>query len=61
MCMSKWKIAVWIQTCRINIEHRHSLQVSSHSESTSAGGKSNVLIKMYVLLGYLPKTALKER
>lgn len=44
----------------INIEHRHSLQVSSHSKLTSAGGKSNVLIKMYVLQGYLPKTALNR-
>lgn len=59
MCMSKWKIAVWMQTGCINIEHGPSLQVSSHSESTSASGQSNVLIKMYVLQGYLPKTALK--
>lgn len=59
MCMSEWKIAVWIQTCHINIEHRHSLQVSSHSESASAGGKSNALIKMDVVQGYLPQTALK--
>lgn len=59
MCMSKWKIAVWIQTCHINIEHTHSLQVSSHSKSASAGGKSNALIKMYVVQGYLPKTVLK--
>lgn len=59
MCMSEWKIAVWMRTCRINIERGPSLQVSSHSNSTSASGQSNELIKMYVLQGYLPKTALK--
>lgn len=64
MCMSKWKIAVSIQTCSINTEHVHSFQVSRHSNSTSAGGRNSRLIKICIknfTRGYIFWTAPMQK